>query len=148
MIYNIARDRLDDIDASASVDLRWLLLSGTYAEPGYVYDPTDEFVADLTPGTHEITHASYARLALSAGARVVNNTLNRVEYTSAHPNFGTMDSDTEPVNGIVLYEHVTTDADSLLVGYWPITTIYTADVDPFVVFFTNGIIAYIEELAS
>ena len=53
-----ARAIIDDLDGTP--DVRVLLLLSTYT-----FDATDEFVSDLTPGTHEVTAGGYVRKALS-----------------------------------------------------------------------------------
>ena len=44
-------------------DIRCLLLLSTYT-----FDATDEFVSDLTPGTHEVTAGGYARYTFTTEA--------------------------------------------------------------------------------
>lgn len=137
MIYTRSRDRLGAI---GTADFRWLLLKGS----GYVANPDHDFVSELTPASNEVTVDPYVRLTVASGSRTVNDTLNRIEYRADNPNWGTLDAG-EQVTGLVMYEHVTTDADSPLIGYWPVTAVNTADIDPFVVFFTDGLVASLSE---
>lgn len=137
MIYTRSRDRLGII---ATGDLRWMLLKGD----GYVLNPDHDFVDDLDPASNEVNVASYERLMLANGSRAVNDTLNRIEYKADNPNWGVLEPG-NTVSGCVLYEHVTDDSDSELIGYWPLTLVGTADISPFVVFFTDTIIASLAE---
>jgi hypothetical protein len=137
MIYTRSRDRLAAI---ATADLRWMLLKGT----GYTPDEDHDFVSAVVPASNEVTVTSYTRLTLDNGARTVNDTLGRIEYTADNPNWGTL-GDGEQVTGLVLYEHVTDDTDSPLIGYWPLTAVGSDDVTPFVVFFTDHVIATLAE---
>lgn len=138
MIYTRSRDRLGAI---ATADMRWMLLKGD----GYTPDADHDFVAQLTPASNEVDVASYERLTLTNGTRTVNDTLNRIEYKADNPNWGTLESGNS-VTGCVLYEHVTNDSDSPLFGYWPLTEVGSADITPFVVFFTDLIIASLAEI--
>lgn len=137
MIYTRSRDRLSAI---ATADFRWLLVKGT----GYVADPDHDFVADLTPASNEVNVSGYSRLALTNGTRTVNDTQNRIDYRTDNPNWGTLAAGNQ-VTGLILYEHVTNDADSPLVGYWPLTAVGSSDIVPFVVFFTDHLLAYVHE---
>lgn len=133
MIYTRSRDRLGAI---ATADMRWMLLKGD----GYTPNPDHDFVADLTPASNEVSVTSYERLTLTNGSRTVNDSTNRIEYKSDNPNWGTLEAG-QNVTGCVLYEHVTNDTDSPLYGYWELTEVGTADITPFVVFFTDHMIA-------
>lgn len=137
MIYTRSRDRLAAI---ATANLKWLLLQ----DDGYVVDTDHDFVANLTPASNEVDVSGYTRLTLTTGARTVNDTLNRVEYTADNPNWGTLSAGNQ-VTGLVLFEQVTNDADSPLIGYWPLTAVGSSDIVPFVVFFTDHLIATLHE---
>lgn len=138
MIYTRSRDRLGAI---ATASMRWMLLK----DDGYVPDPDHDFVAQLNPASNEVDVASYERLSLTSGTRTVNDTLNRIEYKADNPNWGTLEFGNS-VTGCVLYEQVTNDADSILYGYWRLTEVGTADIIPFVVFFTDKIVASLAEV--
>lgn len=138
MLYNTGLDALATI---ASADLRWLLLAGT----GYTFDRDHAVVADLTPGTNELSVAGYTRETLTGGTRTVNDTLERIEYTADNPDFGSLTTG-QTITACVLYLHVTNDADSPLVAYYEVTPLDAAVIDPYVVYFTAGLLAYLDEL--
>ena len=60
-VNNIAKKKFIDGALNwATADIRALLLTS-----GYVVDPDDDFVADLTPGSNELTGTGYLRLSLA-----------------------------------------------------------------------------------
>lgn len=137
MIYNNGLDALVDI---ASADLRWLLLKGS----GYTFSPDHDTVANLTPGSNEVTASGYARVALSGGTRTVDDSTDRVNYTADNPDFGTLAAG-QTITAAVLYRHVTNDSDSVPVAYYALSPIDSGVIDPYVVHFTDGLLAWVDE---
>jgi hypothetical protein len=137
MIYNNGLDALADI---ASADLRWMLLKGT----GYTFNPDHDTVAALTPGSNEVSVTGYAREPLTGGTRTVDDSTDRVTYTADNPDFGTLAAG-QTITALVLYEHVTNDADSVPVAYYTLSPVDSAVIDPYVVHFTDGLLAWVDE---
>lgn len=136
-VYNKGLDLLRDI---ATADFRWALLKGT----GYTFNRDHDFMDDLVPASNEVSASGYARVAISGEARAVNNTSDRINYTADDPDFGTLATG-QNATALVLYLHVTNDADSVPVLHLPFTSTDTNAIDPFTVLFTGGVIAYLDE---
>lgn len=116
-VYNAG---LDELRNFASVTFEALLLN----DAGYVPDPDDVFVADLTPAANEIAGAGYSRQALAGKSRTVDNALDRITYDCGDFDFGNIAAG-ENVTGMVVYRFVTNDADSILIAHYPLGTIAT-----------------------
>lgn len=86
-------------------------------QPGYVVDPDHEFVSDLTD---EITVVGYGRQTLTSKTATPSLPDFWITYDADDPAFGVLTAG-ETVAAMVLYEFVTTDADSPLLQYMPIT---------------------------
>jgi hypothetical protein len=111
-LYNIACKKfIDGALALATADVRVLFLKDTYT-----FDPDHQFVADLTPGTHEISVAGYSRQALANQTTTQDNVNNRAEADADDPDFGALTAG-ETIAAAVYYVQVTNDADSYLIGY-------------------------------
>lgn len=119
---------------ASSGTFRVLLLQGA----GYTYDDDHDFVADLTPGSNEVSAAGYSRQTLGSKTRTIG--ASNILYGCASVDFGTIATG-QSVTGIVLYRFVTNDADSILMGYGVIDGRDTAATGNFPVFFPNGIIS-------
>lgn len=111
-MYNIACKKAVDAGLNlATADVRVLLLKSTYT-----YDPDHQFVADLTPGTHEISVVGYSRQALGSQTTTQDDTNNRAEADAADPVFATLTTG-QTIAAAVYFVFVTNDADSWLIGY-------------------------------
>lgn len=117
---------------------RFLLLQDT----GYVPDVDDVFVADLTPGANEVSVAGYSRQTAAGKTRTVDNAADRTVYDCTDPNFGTLTAG-QDVAAMVLYKFVTSDADSILVCYYPIGPVPTSGT-PFVVQLASSGVTYVD----
>ena len=85
-VYNIALKKLaDGLLAFATADIRVLLV-----KVGYVFNPDHDFVADLTPGSNELTVAGYARQALGTQTTALDDTNDRATADAADPDFGAL----------------------------------------------------------
>ena len=103
-------------------------LTGTYkaliVTSSYSFDATHGYVANVT---NEITASGYARGTLSGKTVTIDNTNNRAVFKSNDPSFGSPASQTGAA--VVLYRQVTSDADSILLAYIPVTpTLFTGAV--------------------
>lgn len=113
-VYTPAKTALlnGDLDFAAH-DIRVLLvMTDTTADT----DQDVQFVGSI--GTlDEMNGANYARQAL--GSEVVNEDAanNRAEFDAADTVFTNLGAGTRNVAGMVLYRHVTNDADSPLIAY-------------------------------
>lgn len=110
-----------------TVTFRFILLKNGLYTPNVDH----VFVADLTPGSNELTMSGYTRQDAAGKTRTVDSGLNRIIYDCNDPNFGTPIAG-ESVTDIVLYEFVSDDSDSIVVAHYPIATRAT-DGTPFVV---------------
>lgn len=137
-IYNAG---LDALATWTTGTFNWMLLkAGTFD------GDADNVAAILSGAADEITVSGYAREAASGKARTVDDTNNRITYTAADPDFGTLVAG-ESVTAVLLYKHVTSDSDAVPVGWWTITSTPTAAIDPFELTLTDGIVAYVDQAA-
>ena len=97
----------------SSVDLRVLLLDPAST---YVFDATDEFVADLTPGSNELSTTGYARVTLGTSTPTWDAGSSAWRFLADAPVFPALGG-TEVVTAAVFFEQVTTDSDSLLISH-------------------------------
>lgn len=97
----------------ASDDIRALLvMTNTTADT----DEDAEFVGDI--GTlDEYDGSGYARQALGTQAVAADTANDRAEFTAANSVFPSLGAGTRNAQAVVLYKHVTNDADSPLVAY-------------------------------
>lgn len=138
-VYNRGLIRLQSAD---TLDLRWLLLKGT----GYTFDADHNQVSDLTPGSNEVTVSGYVRQALTGGGITIDDAANTAVVAADGPDFGTLAAG-ESATALVLYEHVTTDSDSIPVCYYAFASTATDTFDPFVLTFPARVIARYAEAA-
>jgi len=110
--YNIFTKKcIDGGFAGVTADIRVLFLKSTYT-----FDPDHQFVGDLTPATHELSVAGYARQALATQTTTQDNINNRSEADSDDPDFGALTSG-QTIASAVYFVQVTNDADSWLIGF-------------------------------
>lgn len=103
------------LDVLAGKDVRALLIKTLTTTPD---NPDHEFVADIA--ADEIVHASYGRVALTGETVSTNNTADRAQFTGGNIVFPALDTAAAPggVLALILYVHVTNDADSWMIGYF------------------------------
>lgn len=112
MIGKLYRPYIDainaDVESLDNPDLEVLLLKSTYT-----FDAEHEFVADLAPGTHELSVVGYARVALPTP--VVSRVGNLVSVTYGDLSLGpfTAEAADAPAYAVV-FRQVTDDTDSPL----------------------------------
>lgn len=75
-----------------------------------------EFVGSITT-LDEMNGTNYARLALASEAINEDLANNRAEFDAADSVFTNLGAGTRSVAGIIVYEHVTNDADSPVISY-------------------------------
>ncbi|MGH9256588.1 MAG: hypothetical protein ACRD3C_18665 [Vicinamibacterales bacterium] len=115
LVTNRAKFHLFTGDANLdAADLRVLLLKN------YVIDPDDNFVADLVPGTNEITVAGYARQTLASETVTEDDTNDFAYLDATDPAFTGLASG-ETVVGGVLLRQVTNDSDSPVYAGYDVT---------------------------
>lgn len=112
--YNQAKADLlnGDLDLAAD-DVRVLLLDAAGA---YSFDADDQFVADLTPGSNEFSDTNYVRKALTGEAVSQDDANDRAEFSADDVTWTALGG-TDEVGAIVIYKHVTNDADSRLIAF-------------------------------
>ncbi len=122
-VYRAELHRLA-VDEWAARDLRMLLLDKTSA---YAFDATDLYVADvISAGGVEGTWTSYARETLSLSAPTIDGS-ERWQLLCATADFGVIGAAaTDETAGAIIYQHVTNDADALLVAHLAVSP--TVDV--------------------
>lgn len=112
LVTNRAKFHLFTGDANLdAADLRMLLLKSSA--------PTADtnFVADLTPGTNELTVSGYARHTL-AGETVTEDDTNDFAYLDATDPVFTALASGETITWAILFRQVTNDSDSpVYAGY-------------------------------
>jgi len=94
-------------------DLRVMLLGDSYT-----FDDTDEYVADVAGDEHD--GSGYSRVCLSN--ETIGITDDWVYVDAADDSFGSLQAGTNPVRWIVVYQHKTTDSDSILLCAWDLGT--------------------------
>lgn len=129
------------------------LLSGSYwtgttlkcalVGPAYVADRDDVFVSVL--GSSELSGSGYTRGFNSPGRKtlagksvVVNNALNRTNYLASDTSWSAVSAGN--MNGLVILQEVTTDADSLLIAYIDSATTVNPVGNDVPALFENGIV--------
>lgn len=128
---------LDELATWTSGTYRFLLLKGA----GYTYSAAHDFVADLTPASNETALSGYSRQTAGTKTRVIDDTLHRITYDCADPNFGSIAAG-DTISAMVLYRFVTNDADSILIGYYDVIDRPT-DGNPFIVTIDSSGAAYL-----
>lgn len=125
-VYTPAKTKLlnGDLDFAAH-DMRILLvMTNTIADTSQDF----EFVGSMTTvELDEMDGANYARQALASEAVNEDAANNRAEFDATDSVFTNLGAGTRNVAGIVLYRHVTNDADSPLIAYIDSGFPYTAN---------------------
>lgn len=109
LIYTRGLDELRDWQTDT---YKALLLKGS----GYAPSKAHDYVADLTVATNETALAGYARVTLAGAVRTIDDTNNRIVYDCNDIAFGTIAAG-DTITAMVVYKFVTSDADSILIGY-------------------------------
>lgn len=119
-VYTAAKKRLLD-GTLPLTDVRMLLvMTNTTADT----DQDLENIADI--GTlDEMDGANYVRKALAGEATSQDDPNNRAEFTTNPVTWSALGNGTRQLEGIVMYQHVTNDADALLIAFidptgWPL----------------------------
>lgn len=122
--YNNAKENLGNgtIDWTAGTIVLMLIDDAG----AYTFNPDDNIVDDLTPGSNESSGTGYARKDLSGRTVVQNDTNDNAEYNATDPSVYT-GADFGVIQAAVVYWEVATDADHILICYldgasFPITT--------------------------
>ena len=106
-VYNVAKAQLMngslDLDTD---DIRSLLLTGAVT-----IDPDHATVSAVVGANTEASDASYARVALTAEAVTQDDVNDRADFDADDINYGSLDNETP--TAILIYKHVTNDADSI-----------------------------------
>ena len=113
-VYTPAKAKLlsADLDLNAH-DIRLILcMSNTTADT----DQDAEFVGSITT-LDEMDGANYVRKALANEAVNTDNANNRGEFDADDVTWTALGAGTRQVAGVVIYRHVTNDADSSLIAY-------------------------------
>ena len=137
-VYRAELERLQ-VSAWSARDLRIMLLDESSS---YTFDVTDVYVADVTSsGGVEGSWTGYTRETLAPSSPSWSSGW---VCTSATADFGIIGTAiTDKTAGVVVYEHVTNDADSLLVAHFDVSpaAVVWDGVNPFLVTFgADGIV--------
>lgn len=100
----------------STADLRCLLLRGDGGSP-YSYDPDDVFVADLTD---ELSVGGYVRQALTGLSVTQDDANDRANAEADQVEFPGLAAG-ETIAAAVVFQFVTNDADSILVGFYDVS---------------------------
>src|SRR5688500_9451363 len=113
-VYTPAKTALLNVDLDfAAQDIRiMLVMTNTTADT----DQDVQFVGSITT-LDEMDGANYARQALASEAVNEDAANNRAEFDATDAVFTNLGAGTRAVLGMVLYRHVTNDADSPLIAY-------------------------------
>lgn len=111
-MYNTGKESLvDGTIVWGTSDMRVLLVTS-----GYTFDPDHDFVADLTPGSNEISVAGYSRQVLGGEVVVVDDANNRVEFDATDVVFSGLAAG-QTIAAAVVYLHTGSDATAQLLAY-------------------------------
>lgn len=112
--YNIAKGRLLNGDLVLATDtIKALLLKGT----SYSFDKDHDYVDHVA--TYEASGGSYTRQTLASKTGTTDNTNDRGEWSCATITFTAVPAQGgDNITAVVVYEHVTNDADSPLIAYF------------------------------
>ena len=113
-VYTYAKSKMmsGDIDLN-SHDIRAILvMTNTTADT----EADAQFVGSLTT-LDEMDGTGYTRQTLTGEAVAVDTANNRGEFTADDHQFLNVSAGTRTIAGLVLYRHVTNDADSPLIAY-------------------------------
>lgn len=130
VIYNRGLDELADWGTNT---FKFMLVKS-----GYTPNKDHDYVADVTPGSNEITAAGYSRQTAGTKTRTIDDTNDRITYDCADVDFGTPAAG-ETVVGMILYREVTNDADSILICYYDLGSIPLTGSSFIVLTGTNGV---------
>jgi len=124
-VYN--RTKRNALEGDLTLDsstIKCLLLKSSAP----VFNPDHNFVADLVPGTNEITGGSYARLTLSSKTFAQVDASDWAEARNNELTFLAI-AVGQTVGAAVVYREVTNDADSVLVGHYELADTPGAGLD-------------------
>lgn len=134
-VYNNAKEQFLsgntlDLDDGAATYKVLLLKSGV------AIDYTDVFVADLTPGTNEISVAGYARQTLTGRTVTQDDVNHRGDAAATKVTFSSLASG-QTIGAAVIFKDLGADASSLLVSYYDLTDTATNGGD-FTILWDSG----------
>jgi len=124
-VYN--RTKRNALEGDLTLDsstIKCLLLKSTAP----VFNPDHNFVADLTPGTHEITGGGYARQTLGSKTFAQVDASDWAEARNNELTFTNI-AVGQIVGAAVVYREVTNDADSVLISYYDLPDTPGAGLD-------------------
>lgn len=130
-MFNIAKQKImtGDIDFNLD-DIRIALLStNTTAD---TENDGVSFVSGITT-LDEFDGANYVRKALTTEAVNLDDPNDRAEFDADDVTFTALGAGTRAIDGILLYKHVTNDADSIPIAWLEYTADKTPDGSDFVV---------------
>lgn len=140
MAFELYNAGLDALATWETGDFRWVLCTAGS------FNRDQVTVAAVLGGGAEVTVTGYSRQATSSPTRTVDNATDRITYAADDPVFGSLDPG-EIVTAVLLYQHVTTDSDSVPIGLSTLTPTATDAIDPFTLTITDGIVAYLDQAA-
>ena len=114
LIYTRTKAKLmsGDLDLDTHDIRAMLVMTNTTADT----EEDTEFVSGFTT-LDEMDGAGYARVALTGEAVAADTVNNRGEFTCDTITFPSVDAGTRQVAAMLLYRHVTNDADSIPIAY-------------------------------
>lgn len=111
-VYNTYKAK-DGNDWAAGADSAYKCLLVTSS---YTPNPDHDFVADVSPGSNEITGGGYARQNMASRAKSIVDGSDRAEHSANNPIFSSLSGPAAPRYAIV-YRVVSTDSDHQLVAW-------------------------------
>lgn len=130
---NLYTAGLDEMRNWETDTFRWRMVkSGAFSN-------ANDFMNVVITGGNEIAVAGYAPLVVTTPVRFPSDGDAITYYTCDAPDFGSLTAGETPI-AIVLERHVTSDADSIPIGWQEIgTPLDTGDLDPYVFNLPGGI---------
>jgi len=99
----------------------------------------DAFLSTVLASGSEVSVSGYSRATLVGATQTLNSILHQFEYGATAPNFGALAAG-QTVTALVLYQLVTTDANSIPIGWQDLGGVATNVISPFVVSFPSNIV--------
>lgn len=133
--YNVGLDAFADWETA---DYQWIALTSG------AFDADIDTVADVLTGADEST--ALPRIDVTTRVRTVEDTTNLVSYGADDPTWPTP-AGGDTITAVMLVKVVTTDADSIPVGWWDVSDTASDATSPLVFTLPSGIVAYVTQAA-
>lgn len=99
-----------------------------------------------TGSLSELSQPEYDPAPLAGASRTIDGSNNRIVYTADNPQWAGLIAG-ETINAIMLVKVITSDSDSIPVGWWALSPgVPTNAADPLIFELTNSTVAYTDQV--